>query len=705
MAYLRVAAVVVLLSPAFLHAQERTQPVSLEEIVVTTGFRENFLMNTSASVSVIDEAVIEDRGAQHLEEVLNTSANINYSSGGSRARFLQVRGIGDLEQFVDPKHFPSVGITVDEINLGGMVNSAMLFDVEQVEILRGPQGTRFGGSALAGMVNIRGNRPTEMLEGYVEAGVGNYGSWKVGGVISGALSDAVNARLAVQRNESEGYISNVFLGRDDTNGHDEISVRGTLHVNPNERSGYNLTAFYFDGRNGYDAFSLDNTRDTVSDQPGRDNQKSFALAGEAEWRFGEFSTLQTVATWLRRDLDYGFDEDWTFVGICDGTLCDPVLDFFSNTDNYHRERNESSLDVRLLGNFPVSGVQYVVGVYAQQKKEDLQRKYYGDFSSFYKVQRRAIYGQVKVPVGRQFGLTAGIRYEQFDDNYRDTSSFQSASDDNLQNGELTLSYQSAGGSLLYATISRGNKPGSVNTVASSNMLLMRPVFQGFMQPRLTVDSETLLNRELGLKGDYFGDQLIFRAALFHMDRDNAQLESWMWDGVNFLWIGFLDNVDGYTSGAEVELNYQFSEQAEFFGSLGWLKTNIKEITTFDLDIGDFVIRNNIDHAKSPAWQFNLGTKITLNEKLGFRLELEGRDDSRFGYYHLASLDSYILMNASLRYRLGKVELQFWGRNLTNEDYAIHGLYFGNDPRKGWANEAYYQYGEPRVFGISAKYSF
>ena len=172
-----------------------------------------------------------------------------------------------------------------------------------------------------------------------------------------------------------------------------------------------------------------------------------------------------------------------------------------------------------------------------------------------------------------------------------------------------------------------------------------------------------------------------------------------------LWIGFLDNVDGYTSGVEIELSYQFSAQAELFGSLGWLKTKIKEITIFDLDRGDFVVRNNIDQAKSPAWQFNLGTKISLNEKLDFRVELEGQDNSRFGYYHTAGLDSYVLMNASLRYRLGAAELQIWGRNLTNKDYAIHGLYFGNDPRKGWTNESYYQYGEPRVFGIGVKYLF
>ncbi len=698
-------AIVMSLSPAFLHAQEdRASPV-LEEVVITAGFRDNELMNTPGSITVIDEAMIEDRAALHLEAVLNTAPNVNYSSGGSRARFLQVRGVGDLEQFVDPKHFPSVGITVDDINLGGTANAGMLFDAQQVEILRGPQGTRFGGSALAGMVNIRSNRPTESLEGYIKVGAGSYGSWNVGGAISGPLSDTVTGRLAMQQNKSDGYIDNVFLGRDNTNGYDETSVRAVLHLDPSDRSDYSLTALYFDGQNGYDAFSLDNSQDTLSDEPGHDNQESLALAGSAEWQVGESSTLQAVATWLESDLEYGFDEDWTFVGICDGTLCDPVFDLFSNTDNYLRDRNEVSLDIRLLHNSPEADTQYVVGIYAQQRDEDLHREYYGDFFSVYEAERRAIYGQVETAVNERLTLTVGIRYERFDDNYEDTFGFQSSSDDSLASGELTLAYQAAGSTLLYATLSRGTKAGGVNTEASANLPFMQPVFQAFMQPRLRVDTETLLNRELGLKGAYLDNRLALRAAVFHMDRDDAQLESWMWDGVNFLWIGFLDNVDGSNWGAEIELNYQISSQVELFGSLGWLETEIEEITTFDLNLDDFITRYDIDQAKSPEWQFNLGTNLAFSDRLSARLELEGRDDSFYGYYHTESVDSYILMNASLRYRLGRTEIQLWGRNLTDEDYAVHGLYFGNDPRKGWVNESYYQYGEPRVVGISARYSF
>ena len=119
-------AVMASLSPALAFTQEIQPSPVLEEIVVTAGFRESDLMSTPVSVTVIDESIIEARAAQHLEAVLNTAANVSYSSGGSRARFVQVRGVGDLEQFVDPKHFPSVGVTIDGLEIGTTATGASL---------------------------------------------------------------------------------------------------------------------------------------------------------------------------------------------------------------------------------------------------------------------------------------------------------------------------------------------------------------------------------------------------------------------------------------------------------------------------------------------------------------------------------------------------------------------------------------------------
>ena len=665
-------------------------------------------MTSPGSITVIDESVMKNRAAQHLESVLNISPNINYSGGASRARFVQIRGVGDLEQFVDPKHFPAVGILIDGINFGGTANAGMLFDIGQVEISRGPQGTQFGTSALAGIVNIRSNRPTDSFEGYAEVGLGNYGSWNTGGVISGPISNSASGRVSVHQNKGDGYINNIHLGRSDTNSYDETAIRATIEVTPNDSSSLEMTAFYFDGDNGYDAFSLDNSRKTLSDKPGQDKQNTLALAVRGSWQLSESTTLESAATWLDSDMEYGFDEDWTYVGICDGTLCDPVNDFYSNTDNYLRDRSEISLDSRLLGNFSLGvlgDTQYVIGIYAQKRDEDLHRQSYGDFFSFYDTERSAIYGQVDSTFTERFGITAGIRYENFNDSYNDTAAFKSNSDDGLRTENLTLTYLMGEDSLLYATISSGAKAGGVNTEASAKLAFMQTGFQEFIKPRLAFDSETLINREIGLKGLYLNDQLTLRTAVFYMSRNNAQLESWMYDSTGYLWIGFLDSVDGANWGAEVEVAYMLSDRVQLLGSFGLLETEIDQITTYDLDTYDFIVRKDIDQTKSPQWQYYIGVNAALTESLSLRVDLEGRDASRFGYYHEQKIKGYNLLNASLRYQIGSTEFLFWGRNLANKDYAVHGFYFGNDPRKGWKNETYHQYGEPRVIGFTVRHSF
>ena len=211
---------------------EDTAPGPLEEVVVTAGFREHRLMDSGGSVSVVPAEVIESRGARHLEDTLATAPNVNFAAGGSRARFVQMRGVGDLEQFTDPKHYPSVGIVMDGIELSNVATAALLLDTEQIEILRGPQGTRFGASALAGIVNIRGRDPGEAFEALIETGVGNLGSWMVSAAVGGPLSEHLGARFAIRQNSRDGFMKNAALRRDDTQDLDELAMRGRLVWQP-----------------------------------------------------------------------------------------------------------------------------------------------------------------------------------------------------------------------------------------------------------------------------------------------------------------------------------------------------------------------------------------------------------------------------------------------------------------------------------------
>ena len=689
-------------------SDQEAADADLEEVIVTAQFRDTELLKSSGSISVVPQDIIFERGAQHLQAILNVMPNVNFSSGASRARFIQVRGVGDLEQFVDPKYFPSVGITIDDVDMNGFASSALLMDTQQVEVLRGPQGTRFGTNALAGMVNIRTNEPTDTPSGYAQAGMGNYNSWNASAALSGPLAQNLLGRIAIGQTSSDGYIRNDYLETDDTNRLDEFSLRGKLRWLGGGDTFAELTAFYVDIDNGYDAFSLDNSRHTLSDEPGHDQQKSWSIAGKSYWEVKPGLALETIISWSDADTYYSYDEDWTNSGICDGLEnCYP----FSNSDQQQRDRKSISLDSHLMS---IDGERFnwVAGVYAQHRSEDFLRQYYGDFTSEYKTHRYAAYTQLEYGFTPRWRLIGGLRFETFRDDYADTNALVSKTDDQYFTGELTLQQDLGDSTLLYGTLSRGVKPGGVNTEASSVFYFMDPKYRAFMQDRLQFGSESLLNTEIGIKGRYLDGALSVRTALFHMKRKDAQLESWIWDDINFLWVGYLDSVNkGANYGLELELDYQVSSNISLFAGVGWLRTNVNEMTVVDLgEPGQWTqstittIRDR-DQTKAPEWQYNIGANLYFTPQLSARVELEGRSDSFYGYYHNQGISGYSLVNASLGYNIGTFTIRAWCRNLGNKDYAVHGLYFANDPRKDWVNEAYRQFGEPRVYGVDVRYEF
>ncbi len=122
------------------------QQPPLEELVVSE-FRQTLPVAVNASLTQLNQTEIEDYSLQHFEELVQLVPNMNFSGEGSRARYFQLRGIGELEQYEGAPN-PSVGFIIDDIDLSGVGGIASTFDMQQVEVLRGPQGTLYGSGAL-----------------------------------------------------------------------------------------------------------------------------------------------------------------------------------------------------------------------------------------------------------------------------------------------------------------------------------------------------------------------------------------------------------------------------------------------------------------------------------------------------------------------------------------------------------------------------
>src|ERR1700723_3033943 len=170
----------------------------LDEIVVTATLRSVPLEETPGSVSVLSGQTLQDAGQQHFEDVLALVPNLNWAGDTSRPRYFQIRGIGELQQYQGAPN-PSVGFLIDDIDFSGLGTAGTLYDLDQAEVLRGPQATRYGANALGGLIYLKRVEPTNTLYGRVDLDAGDYGTRSEGAVISGPIESLDSGfRLAVQ---------------------------------------------------------------------------------------------------------------------------------------------------------------------------------------------------------------------------------------------------------------------------------------------------------------------------------------------------------------------------------------------------------------------------------------------------------------------------------------------------------------------------
>jgi iron complex outermembrane recepter protein len=684
----------------------------IEEIVVTARLLPKPVDAVAASVSVLPSALIRERQANHFEELLNAAPNVNYSAGASRGRFVQIRGIGERSQFVDPVD-PSVGLYIDGIDFSGLGNAGTLFDVDQVEVLRGPQGTAFGASAMAGLINIRSSAPSDAPMARVEGGVSEYGGSVLGAVASGPLTPELGARVAVHRNRSDGYIENDHLGRDDTNDIDETTARARLDWQASETLALGLTLMHVDADNGYDAWSLDDNRHTLSDEPGRDRQQSDAVALRADWTTDAAFDVQAVTTWMGSDLDYGYDEDWSYTGLCDGTPCE--YPEYSSTDRYIRDVASGSLDLRLVSH--PGELAWVAGLYAISRDTTLERRYTytpARFHSDYDSGHVAAYAELDWAASERLSVSGGLRLQRFEADYDDSLGLEEKPGENLWGGQLSVQYELDPRAMVYAMVARGYKAGGVNgeAIGKARSSGLDEAIIAYLGTQSEFDAETLYNYELGWKFASADARLRLRTALFWMDRNDMQLKDWYvqspddeGEGVAPVFVGYTGNAaSGSNYGLELETDWQAHERLRIDASLGLLDTEIGDFVANDPDLG-FVDKDGREQAQAPDWQFHVGAELALFVRGFARVEYEGKDSYYLSDSDDERSDAYRLLHLAAGYRGERVAATAWLRNALDEDYAVHGFYFGNDPRKSYVNEPYYQYGAPRVAGVTLSYSF
>lgn len=654
----------------------------IEEIVVTADFRERALSEIPASITVLDSEAIREGAVQHFEELVTTVPNFNWSGDGHRARYFQIRGVGELEQYEGAPN-PSVGLIIDDIDFSGIGTIATLFDMEQVEVLRGPQGTRYGANALAGLIFMRSAAPTREFQSRVQLTVADDDTLAGGIAIGGPVGDneTLTGRLSLHSHRSNGFRDNPYLGRDDTNGRDETTFRGRLRWTPGDDWQVDLAALLADVDDGYDAFALDNSLTMLSDKPGTDAQKSTGASVRAEYSGWSDLVFTSITSLADSDIEFSFDADWGN----DDSWAPFTYDYVSLTE---RQRDTLSQEFRLVA------ASWLVGAYALNLEEDFvvvnQGEYFDPFfnwadslddtlASTYESTSVAFFGQYDHELSDATRVSAGARIERRSTDYADTSGLVQSPSETMSGGELTLMHDHSERMTSFLRLAKGFKAGGFNTgiVPAGNRQF---------------GAEEMWSLESGLKLRLAGGRLQLNSSVFVSRYEDQQLRvsEQLIPGDPASFVIFTVNAGrGESLGLEADLRWTPNERWSIRASAGLLDA--------DLETGR-------GQAHAPSYTLAVGTDYRHPRGFFAGLDVQAKDAFYFDISHDQQSDAYGLVHARVGFEGDGWAVRLWARNLFDEDYAVRGFFFGNEP-PDFPSTVYTRAGDPRHAGITFSMEF
>jgi iron complex outermembrane recepter protein len=681
---------------------------TLEEIVVTAGLRSTSVAELPQSVTVLDQGTLRGAGVQHFEDVLGLIPDLNWAAGTSRPRFFQLRGIGEVEQYQGAPN-PSVGFLIDDIDFSGVGMPATLFDTQQIEVLRGPQGTAYGANALAGLISVRTVDPGSDFELNSEVTGADYDTRAASlAVGDGFAGGSAGWRLVAQQYLSDGFRHNAYLNENATNGYDEGTLRGKLRWQITDSLRADLTLMHVNIDNGYDGWSIYNTYTTYSNQPGRDAQLSNGAALRLVDSIQGVGELRSVTSAANSKITYSFDGDWGNDPFWAATTGYAPYDYFQSDD---RNRRTLAEDLRLTGDPSralFGRLRWLAGVYVLRLTEsDSQTFVWNAFdagpggipgagssglNSKYSATNVALYGSLDANLGARATVSGGLRVEQRQAHYADSADVQTPfpnQTNHMVGGNLSWELRTGDAEHVYATLARGYKGGGFN------------IGSQILSEQRSFGPESLWSIETGLKYAQAGNPLQLQTDVFYMRRQNMQvyLSEQLQQNNPLDYVFYTQNAsNGENYGLEGEAAYRLDSRWQFSGSASLLRTRYLGVTGAFASLG-------IDGRAQPfAPGYKLSAAVEYRHPAGWFARLDASALGSFYYYTSYALSSsaYNLENVRVGYNQGPWTTSLWVRNLFGARYAQQGFYFGLTP-PNFPNQSFLQQGDPRQVGITVNY--
>ena len=663
----------------------------LEEIVVTAQYREQNLQEVPVAVTAFTADEISRAGIESTQDFINLTPNMTLDDSFTIGNtFVQVRGVAQINNADSP-----VAIVIDGVPQNNQKQFKQeLFDIERIEVLKGPQGSLYGRNAIGGAVNIVSKAPSDDLEAQIKVGAGNGGLKKVNGVISGPIAeDKVYYRLAAAYKDFDGVVDNTFLDTE-VDFYTTKDIRGRLLWNINDAltADFRLSWSDADGGCCYDTFRFNPATGNAPNPLGLSNPNANEFTEPAMNILGRTDVLES--TEITAKLTYE-SEPGEFTYILNHTEVEE--DYFADLD--FTDGVENSLGFFFtnffFGGMPVAADQqqlldvdltshefrftspddrrlrWIAGLYYLQTDRTLATIAGFDFQPTTPVFSRdqfsgvafvnllddndndawAVFGQLEYDLTDDLELALGLRYDRDERNHMgfvvgtDVATDRSETFSDLQ-PRVVLTKQWNEDALTYVSYSRGFRSGGFNGPALGST---------------PFKEETLDNFELGFKSTWADQRVLFNGALFYGLSEDFQF--FFVDLVTASQvIANIDEVD--ILGLELEVQALVSDGWSVYGTLGYTDAEIEKSLARPQDEGNHAPKNQ-------EYTFNIGTQYAFpmgNMEGRFRVDYERRGRKYWHPDNQNSMDPFGLLNARFSIEGDRYTVAAWAKNLQDREY-------------------------------------
>ncbi len=697
----------------------------LDEIVVK-GFtdvkgrarkRLESIQSVPESVIAVTSQQIDATGIDNIGSFLTQIPGVSYGESQDPGTvMISIRGIPQIRYGSSP-----IATVVDGVYLASAdLNTQSLYEIDQIEVIKGAQGLFYGKNAIGGAVVITTKQPRNGFEGNVKAGYGNGNTFKLETNLSGSIVDnKAFYRLGVSYLNSDGLIENTTLNKK-VDFRKDLALRGLLKFRLGSKSTLSLTGRYSDVKSGAITFISSNSNPGFEDfnpnsyegNPdadflGEGTLKSSIITASFETAFKGFK-LESHTSYS--DVDLFYDGDYLSFAPID--VYGPIPAAYQEMTRASRTFNE---ELRLISSNSASKLQWNLGLFYQNINSDwITNIYYNqdvtdfDYSntSEFKINNDknslnsiGLFGFLEYDITEKFNISAGLRNEwetlENRDNIGDVKSKRSY---NAFQPKLSMSYKILKDKMLYASYSRGFRSGGYN-----------PVEVPASGIKKEIDPEFTNSFEIGAKTSFWDNRFILNLAYFNTVFENQQVYRFGTDGVRSF-LGTVNFEESKASGFEIDTKLRVTKHFDILGGASFIETEITK--AFE----ESAVGNKIPFAPQSSFYVGLFAHFKVGEtsNISANVNIENKGKKYWFADDLYGIDQkdifqdpYTLVNTKLIYDIKDFSIALWGKNIFNTKYNQEWWPFGvfdGDPQGGPIGDIRTP-SQPITYGLELSYKF